>query len=201
MTFQFVQILFWLSLSTWFGAVMFIALAAPIIFRTVRDANPVLPGVLSVNMEGQHGTLLAGSIVSNLLAQLRLVQIVCALVLLVAMIAQLFLIDLTDTNGTAMLLRALLFTAAVVVLLVDWLVIHRRIERFRQQYLAHADEPDIANPAKDQFDLWHARSVSALQGLLFCVLGIILFSGSIMPKGRTSSVVPSHAAPAIENSR
>ena len=36
-------------------------------FRTVRESNPLLPLVLSVNLDGQHGTLLAGSIVSNLL--------------------------------------------------------------------------------------------------------------------------------------
>ncbi len=50
--FQLIQIVFWLALSTWFGAVLFIAVAAPIIFRTVRESNPVLPMVLSVNLEG-----------------------------------------------------------------------------------------------------------------------------------------------------
>ena len=57
-------------MATWFGGVLFVAVAAPIIFRTVRESNPVLPTVLSVNLENQHGTLLAGSIVGNLLATL-----------------------------------------------------------------------------------------------------------------------------------
>jgi hypothetical protein len=65
-----VQILYWLALSTWFGGVLFVALSAPVIFRTVREQNPLLPTVLSVNLEGQHGTLLAGSIVGNLLTML-----------------------------------------------------------------------------------------------------------------------------------
>ena len=75
--FQLVQIVYWLALSTWFGGVLFVAMAAPVIFRTVRENNPVLPHVLSVNLEGQHGTLLAGSIVGSLLARLAWVQLAC----------------------------------------------------------------------------------------------------------------------------
>jgi hypothetical protein len=60
-----VSILYWLSLSTWFGAAVFVAVAAPSIIRTVRENDPLLPTVLSVNLEGQHGTLLAGSIVNT----------------------------------------------------------------------------------------------------------------------------------------
>ena len=63
-TFIVVQIAFWMALSTWFGAVLFVVLAPPIILRAVRQNNPVLPTVLSVNLEGQHGTLLAGSIIA-----------------------------------------------------------------------------------------------------------------------------------------
>ena len=61
--FDLVQILYWLGLSTWFGGVLFIAIAAPIVVRAVRESNPVMTSVLSVNLEGQHGTLLAGSII------------------------------------------------------------------------------------------------------------------------------------------
>ena len=32
--FHIIQIIYWLSLSTWFGGVLFIAVAAPIVFRT-----------------------------------------------------------------------------------------------------------------------------------------------------------------------
>src|SRR5690348_16751309 len=86
--FQVVQIIYWLALSTWFGGVLFIAIAAPIIFRTIRESNPLLPTVLSVNLEGQHGTLLAGSIVSNLLGMLLKVEMICAAALLLTIIVQ-----------------------------------------------------------------------------------------------------------------
>jgi len=92
--FQFVQIAYWLALATWFGAVLFVALAPPVILRTMRDTKPVLPNVLSVNLEGQHGTLLAGTIMGNLIEPLIRLQLVCAGVLLVALAAQWFLIDL-----------------------------------------------------------------------------------------------------------
>ena len=184
MAFQLIQILFWLALAGGFGCVLFIAVAAPVIFRTVREANPVLPSVLSVNMEGQHGTLLAGTIVFNLLRRLRLVQIAAAGIVLVSIIAQVFLIDLSGTNGTAALVRGGLFFAAVGVLLFDWRVVAPRIEAFRQEYLENADEPEIANPAREKFNVEHARSVTALQVLLFCLLGMILFSASVTPRPR-----------------
>src|SRR3954454_21167129 len=60
--YQIVQIVYWLALATWFGGVLFVAISAPVILRTVRENNPILPHVLSVNLEGQHATLLAGSI-------------------------------------------------------------------------------------------------------------------------------------------
>src|SRR5688572_32937345 len=107
--FQLVQIVYWLALATWFGGVLFVAMAAPVVFRTVRESNPVLPDVLSVNLEGQHGTLLAGSIVGNLLARLVQVELICGGIALVALIAHWFLIDLTGNNRVAAILRTVLF--------------------------------------------------------------------------------------------
>ena len=40
--FPLVQTLYWLALATWFGGVMFVAIAAPIIFRTVRESRPTI---------------------------------------------------------------------------------------------------------------------------------------------------------------
>jgi hypothetical protein len=188
MAFQLVQILYWLALATWFGGVLFVAVAAPVIFRTVRESNPVLPNVLSVNLEGQHGTLLAGTIVSNLLTQLRFLQAACAAVLLVTQIAQLFTVDLNGSNGAAAGVRAMLFLGAVGALLYEWLYIAPRIERHRQEYLDHADEPDVANPAKEKFDDFHRRSVTAMLGMLLCLSGMILFSAAVLPKSRGAPI-------------
>src|SRR5688572_22266029 len=90
-----IQILYWLSLSTWFGGVLFVAIAAPIIIRTVRDNNPILSTVLSVNLEGQHGTLLGGAIVGSIVSVLTRVEFICAAALLIATVGQMILLRST----------------------------------------------------------------------------------------------------------
>ncbi|HTL31316.1 MAG TPA: DUF4149 domain-containing protein [Tepidisphaeraceae bacterium] len=199
MLFQLVQILYWLALSTWFGSVLFIAVAAPIIFRTVREANPLLPNVLSVNLQGQHGELMAGTIVGNLLSRLAQIEIVCAAVLLVILIVQPFTIDTRDTNKTAMILRTAMYFVAAALVLVDRFVLWPNIWKSRQEYLDHADEPEVANPAKDRFDEEHRRSVMLMQIVLFLLLGMILFSGNISPSRGEPTTIP-NVQSAIEKS-
>jgi len=178
--FQFVQVLYWLALATWFGGVLFIAVAAPVIFRTIHEADPTLPRVLSVNLDKQHSTLLAGSIVANLLSLLVRVQLICAAVVLITMIVQWVYLDYSNRTHLIMaILRGALFLCAVALALYDWLVVWPRVQRFRQEYIDHADEPDVANPAKDNFDRYQDESVTILRNIFFLLLGIILFSGDI----------------------
>ncbi|HZZ43789.1 MAG TPA: hypothetical protein VFE58_12700 [Tepidisphaeraceae bacterium] len=182
MLFQLVMILYWLALATWFGGVLFVALAAPVIFRVIGEAEPVLPGVLSVNLEGQHGTLLAGSIVGKLLDRLAGVEVVCAGVVLVMLGLQPLVVDVRESNLTAYVLRVVLFVVAGGVVGYDRWVLWPRIWKLRQEYLDHADEPEVANPAKEEFDRLHGTSVMLLGGVIFLLLGVILFSGGITPK-------------------
>src|SRR6476659_10012274 len=114
-----VQIAFWIALSTWFGAVLFVVLAPPIIQRTVKESNPLLPTVLSVNLEGQHGTLLAGSIVGELMQPLFKVELACAGALLLAVIGQWILLHPTGSDLVLPILRSGLFVAATGLLLYD----------------------------------------------------------------------------------
>ncbi len=185
--FQFIQILYWLGLSTWFGGVLFVAVAAPIVFRTIREMNPMLPTVLSVNLENQHGTLLAGSIVGNLLNVLIPIQLGCAGLMFIAILGQWFFIDHTGTNVISPVMRSAMFLAAVALVVFDWRVVWPRLSKFRNEYIDNADDPEIANPAKDQFDRYHNESVSVLRNVLFLLLGIILFSADIRPSIRVVS--------------
>lgn len=194
LAFQLVQILYWLALSTWFGAVLFIALAAPVIFRTVSENNPILTNVLSVNLEGQHSTLLAGTIVSNLIQRLQMVELVCGAALLLMLIIHPFVIDVgTDphnvlaNNAAAAALRSVLFLGAAGVAVYDWWKLWPRIARSREQYIEHADEPEIANPAKDEFDREQQRSLTLLAVRVAMLLGIILFSSNISLKSISHS--------------
>ncbi len=190
MPFQLIQILYWLALATWFGGVLFVAIAAPSIFRTVRKSNPILPDILSGNLKDQHATLLAGTIVGNLLARLTTVQLVCAAVLIVTGVAQLFVIDLGDRNGTAAILRTIMLIVAVALVVYHWLVVWPTLLKYRGEYIANADEPEIANPARERFDVVHRRSVMILQVVLFMLLGMILFSANIAPRARVLNPSP-----------
>lgn len=176
--FQIVQTLYWLALSTWFGGALFVAMAAPIVFRTVREADPLLPTVLSVNLDGQHGTLLAGSIVANLLESLLRIELLCAGALLIAISAQWFLIDL-GSGWMAAVIRSMLYLAAVGIVLYNWRVLGPRVARHRDEFIEHADDPEIANPAKDRFDRAHRDSVTLLAVELALLLGMVLLSAGI----------------------
>ncbi len=196
MFFQMVQIVYWLALSTWFGGVLFIALSAPIIFKSVAERNPILTDVLSVNLDGQHGTLLAGTIVANLIQRLLIVELICAGLLLVALIAQPFLIDLSHSpidplsdNRAAAVLRSLLFAGAAGIVMYDWLAVWPKISRNRKQYIEHADEPEVANPAKERFDRAQRQSLTLLTVLAALLLGMILFSSNIAPAPQTHPVI------------
>jgi hypothetical protein len=187
--FQLVQIVFWLALATWFGSVLFVAVAAPVVFRTIRDSNPILPHVLSVNLEGQHGTLLAGEIIGNILARLARLQLACAAALLLALLAQFFLADLAGENRTAAIIRTALYLAAAGLALYDAFALWPQVWKHRREFIDHADEPDIANPAKDRFDAGQRRSLTLLMAVQFLLLGVILFSGNITPR-RAAPVTP-----------
>ena len=186
--FQFVQIAYWLALATWFGAVLFVALAPPVILRTMRDTKPVLPNVLSVNLEGQHGTLLAGSIVGRIMTVLFPVELACAGAILVTMIAQWALLQPSREYLFGPILRAALYLAAVALLLYHWRVLWPRAWRVRQEYIDHADEPDVANPALDQLDRLQGESATVLFFLVTVLLGLIVFSANIRP----AIVIPAH---------
>src|SRR6185312_6529072 len=176
--FEFVQIIYWLALSTWFGGVLFIAIAWPVIVRTVRESEPILPSVLSVNLEGQHGALLAGTIVANLISILTRVELICAGALLVTMAIQL---GERWQEWSVAIPRVAMYIAAVAILVYDWRFVAPLIQKHRLDYLEHADEPEIAKTAREQFDKYHLQSVLLLKIILGLLLGLIAFSTTVFP--------------------
>ena len=172
-----IHILYWLALATWFGSAVFVVVAAPIVFRTIRDQDPTLPMVLSVNLEGQHSDLLAGSIVSNLLSALTRLAYLCAAVLAVTLLGEWVLVARGNLPWGLPLVRTALFLAALGLVLYDARVVRPKVEEARRTYVDNADEPDVANPAKDRFDHFGREALMVLQFLLFVLLGLVLFSG------------------------
>ena len=179
--FDLIQIVYWLALSTWFGAVLFIAVAAPIIMRTVRENNPILTNVLSVNLEGQHGTLLGGSIIARIMTVLFPIELACAAALLLAMIGQWAMLHPSGKYLLQPILRTALYLGAVALLIYHWRVNWPRMWKYRQEYVDHADEPDVANPALDQLDRLQSEGANVLLFLVTLLLGVIVFSANIRP--------------------
>jgi hypothetical protein len=184
--FPIVQIIYWLSLSTWFGGVLFIALAAPVIFRVVREQKPMLPTVLSVNLENQHADLLAGSVLASLLSMLGRIQIACVAGTLVGLLGQWFYArNAEHAVLIQMIVRTVLFAAAALLVAYDRLMIWPRMNRHREQYLDHADEPEVANPAKDEFDRYQRENVLVLMIIVSVLAGMVLFSWNT-PSGQAT---------------
>ncbi len=180
--FMLVQTVYWLALSVWFGGLMFISIIWPIIYRTINDYNPTLPTVLSVNLEKQHSSLLAGDIVANILRLFSNVQLACAAVVLITLVAQWGVMDLSPRNKLHAIIRTVLFFAAAAVVLYDRYFVWPKLMQHRQTYIDHADEPEIANPAKDQFDGLQQESARMLFVLLVVLSLIMIFSGVVTPR-------------------
>jgi hypothetical protein len=133
-----------------------------------------------VNLENQHATLLGGSIVANLIERLSRIEFVCAAALLLTLVAQWALIPMNSSgNMIAGVLRSALFLAAVVLMLYHSRNVWPKLMAKRQQFLDHADEPELANAAKDDFDRLQRESVTLLMTQVALLLGIILFSAGI----------------------
>jgi hypothetical protein len=62
----------------------------------------------------------------------------------------------------------------------DWRIVSPRLFAFRQTYIDQADNPEIANHAKDQFDRLARENVNMLFLQTLLLLGLILFSANIV---------------------
>lgn len=185
MPFDIVQMVYWLCLAGWFGLVLFVAMATPVIFRTVQDADPTLPTVLSVNLDGQHGALLAMTIVANMLAKLVHVQLICAGGVLLAIIGQWFFLE---TGGPALVLgvlRSALWLAAAALLLYGWLGVWPRGAKQRDNYVQNADDPEAAEKIRAQL-VRTQRESDIIQLIMATLLSaMILFSATLHRPGHT----------------
>lgn len=194
--YQGIQIVYWLTLSIWLGSSVFLALAAPVVFRVVRRLDVRVPRYSSPNLADEQVTIVAGEIVGALLARLGQIQMVCAAILLPMLLAQFITIDLTGANLTAALIRDGLWALATLLLAYQWRIHFPRTWAIRQAYLDHADEPEVANVLKDQFDREHRRSGTLFQITVFALLGLVVISGNISPRrAHTPAAEPAPVTP------
>lgn len=182
MAFDIVQMVYWLFLSAWFGQVLFGAMASPAIFKTVHDADPTLPTVLSVNLDGQHGALLAMTINAQILSRLLWLQLFCAGGLVIAVGIQWVLTGGSESMIFANALRSGILIAAIGLLIYGWRSVWPRMAEQRKIYVDNADDPEVALPARDQLTKLYRESEVVQLALATVLSALILFSTSM---GRT----------------
>lgn len=171
-----INIVYWLALSIWFGGSVFIAIAAPIIFTELAEQDPTLPRVLSVNLDGEHATLLGGELVSKLLDGLWRVTVFCLIALAVTLVSQWVLIILQrDSLGPA-IVRTSLLIAAGGVAYFNATRVRPRATTLRSSYVDAADDPEKAEPLRESFNKAQGETVLMLQIEVFVLLGLVAFS-------------------------
>ncbi len=185
--YQVVQILYWLDLSIWLGSTVFLAVAAPVIFRVVRRLE-VRSGVYSdPGLRDEQTAVVAGEIVGTLLARLGQIQMVCVIAMLPLMLAQLFLVNLEGSNFMAAMLRLALWAGALAVLFYEWRWHYPRTWEQRKRFLEEAGDPDRANPARAEFEREHRRSEQLFMAMICIVIGLVMLSANITPRLTTVS--------------
>lgn len=179
--FPLVDAIYWLSLATWFGCVLGIAIVPPIVMRVIRHADPTLPRVLSVNLDKQHSVLLAGEVISAIVATFFRLQLLCAGVYLIPLVAKWFSVDRSGVNVIVPILISALYVLSVSFLIYGNWVVLPKVMRHRQTYLDNADNPDIANPELDLFDRYSHELFTIIRNMLFAVSGMIVLSTALRP--------------------
>ena len=74
--------------------------------------------------------------------------------------------------------RSGLFVGAAAFGVYGSRFVRTRAEAARQEYVDHADEPEVANPALERFDALHRESVLFLLLTMFCLVGLVAFSAA-----------------------
>jgi hypothetical protein len=175
---QLVQTFYWAGLSTWFGAALFLMLATPIILRVLREEDPTLPRVLSVNLDSQHATLLALNLIGHLMQALTRVGLICAGAVLLGLISQALATTGSGAQVIRLIARTMLFLVGTGIALFEWLSLSRRVNHVRDQYIEYADDTDRAMKHRAVFERLHRQRMNLLFVLAASLLGLIFFSSS-----------------------
>lgn len=195
LAYQAVQIFYWLVLSIWLGSMVFLAASAPAVFRAIQNLDARSGKHSDPAFDEEQSTIVAGGVMGSLLVRLTQIQLICAIAMLPLMVGQLLLIDLTSTNRTAAIVRAVLWLAALLIVLYQWRIHHPRTWSLRQQYLDNPDDPEVSGRAREQFDRAQHRTEQLFQLTVFILIGLVVLSANIQPRPHTTTVSSGGASP------
>ncbi len=179
--FPLVQAIYWFGIAAWFGTAVAVLISINSIFRTIKEHDPTLPKVLSVNIDGDHATLLAIDLLVSLLKLLNLVAIFGGTLVMVGGVGQLFLAETGGPRRVELILRGMLLLCSVLLVIYGWRFTTPKLARGLKTYIDQADDPEARSKNRDQIIRCYRDAVVAT-GALACTLGgLILFSANIVP--------------------
>lgn len=181
MVYQLLTILYWLVLSIWVGSSVYVAYAAPVVFRVIRRRDIQLPDIQSSALRDDHGTLLAGEVVGALLGRVGQVHVICMVAMLPLLVLQ-CLYTSGPGDWVSMGSKIALYATASFLILRDWRWRFPATLQARDAYIEQADDPETGAAAKAKFEAAHRAAERAYQVLLFVLLGLLLVSANPGPR-------------------
>lgn len=177
--------LYYLGLGTWFGAIVMLAIGAATTFQTVRSFEPSLH-VSPWNhpeLAIKGPSILAGAVVGASLKGLKIVQIICAIVVIAALLAQHTLFRQYLTRQTLSVrngIRLLLVAIPVSMLLLNIFWITPEVLRLRDKMWDINQPVAVREQAKMDFDRFHKHSERTTAFTAFALAGCVLVSSLVL---------------------
>lgn len=180
---------YWLFLGVWIGAMVMLAVGAGITFKTVRDYQPTLHKAPYDDpaLADRAAAILAGGIVGNTLKGLAVIQMACAAVVVVSIIAQctLFARRLRGgATGWLNIARVALVVLPVAVLAADRLVVTPRVWELRQTMYDPSRTVETRAAAKAEFDRYHKMNERMVGLATLMLAGAMLTSAFVLHQDR-----------------
>lgn len=179
-----------LSLGVWLGAMVMLVISAAVTFATVRNYQPVLtagPGS-DPALTDQFSNILAGAIVGRSLSALVILQTICALVAILALVAQATLYRRWLLGKGRQILRAALIAAPVALLIYNVAVVSPAVSDLRATMYDDQATAEVRAAARLDFQGWHKTSERTHGLAAACLLLAMLVSpfAFALPTGETT---------------
>ncbi|HVX85166.1 MAG TPA: hypothetical protein VH253_10160 [Phycisphaerae bacterium] len=165
----------WLGLAAYFGGMLALAVAAPVLFHTTRAQHISMPGIASPPLDMGNET--GGEIFGNILNAFAYVEVVALLLLLVGLLGKLR----AGTRVSHVL--AVLYAVLALTVLVDLGYVRPKVWNTREtvRELAATAPGGAAGaafspPAKQSFDALHALSERLGQVKFWLLLAMLILS-------------------------
>lgn len=177
----------WLGLSAYFGGMLALAIAAPVLFHTTRGAHVSMPGIAAPPLDMGNET--GGEIFGNVLNAFSYVEVIALLLLLAGLLARLR----TRTRVSHAL--AILYVLLGLTTLADLAYVRPKVwatrETVRQLAASAPATAPFDPPEKQTFDSLHHLSERLGQAKFWLLLGMLVLSAGAGPAVVTPGIADS----------